>query len=230
MLVFLTGFVLYFFRLQHLVFVNLRGYDAEDVFRASNIRKNQFIFTINDSDIERRLRTRFPYIEDVEFELSLPDTAELIFTEDSARFYTKIYDEYFVISESMRVLARYSSEDELDDGLRRITLPSVSYAVVGHSLRFFDMSYLSFLTSFLDVIEQSEVYRGVASMDLSNRFDIILNYEDRLQVELGDDVNLETRLLFVQSTIEALEQNQRGTLHIIDNKQAIFSPEAREAG
>ena len=229
-LLFLTGFVLYFFRLQHLVFVNLRGYDAEDVFRAAHIRKNQFIFTINDGEIERRLRTRFPYIEDVEVELALPDTAHLIFTEDSARFYTKIYDEYFVISESMRVLARYSSEDELDKGLRRITLPSVSYAVVGHSLRFFDMSYLTFLSSFLDVIEQSEVYRGVASMDLSNRFDIILNYEDRLQVELGDDMNLETRLLFVQSTIEELEQDQRGTLHIIDNKQAIFSPEARDAG
>ena len=227
-LLFLTGFVLYFFRLQHLVFVDLHGYDAEEVFRAIHIRKNQFIFTINDSEIERRLRANFPYIEDVEVELTLPDTAELIFTEDSARFYTKIYDEYFVISESMRVLARYSSEDELDEGLRRITLPSVSYAVVGHSLRFFDMSYLSFLSSFLDVIEQSEVYRGVASMDLSNRFDIILNYEDRLQVELGDDVNLETRLLFVQSTIEALEGDQRGTLHIIDNKQAIFSPEARD--
>ena len=229
-LVFVVGFVLYFFRLQHLTFDNLRGYPAEDVFRAINVRKNQFIFTVNDIDIERRLRARFPYIQDVEVELTLPDTAHLIFTEDSARFYTKIYDEYFVISESMRVLARYSSEDELDKGLRRITLPSVSYAVVGHSLRFFDMSYLTFLSSFLDVIEQSEVYRGVASMDLSNRFDIILNYEDRLQVELGDDMNLETRLLFVQSTIEELEQDQRGTLHIIDNKQAIFSPEARDAG
>ena len=30
--------------------------------------------------------------------------------------------------------------------------------------------------------------------------------------------------------IEELEQDQRGTLHIIDNKQAIFSPEARDAG
>lgn len=227
-LLFLTGFVLYFFRLQHLVFVNLRGYDAEEVFRAVQIRKNQFIFTINDGDIERRLRAKFPYIEDVEVELTLPDTAELIFTEDSARFYTKIYDEYFIISQSMRVLARCSSEDELDAGLRRITLSAVSYAVVGHPLRFFDMSYLSFLSSFLDVIEQSDIYRGVASMDLSNRFDIILNYEDRVQIELGDDANLETRLLFVHSTIDALEQDQRGTLHIIDNKQAVFSPEARE--
>jgi len=77
-------------------------------------------------------------------------------------------------------------------------------------------------------MEQSDVYRGVASMDLSNRFDIILNYEDRLQIELGDVENLETRLLFVHSTIEALESDERGTLHIIDNKQAIFSPQARD--
>ncbi|MBE6657107.1 MAG: FtsQ-type POTRA domain-containing protein [Ruminococcaceae bacterium] len=229
-LVFIVGFVLYFFRLQHLVFDNLRGYDAEEVFRAIHVRKNQFIFTINDGDIERRLRAKFPYIEDVEVELTLPDTAHLVFTEDSARFYTKIYDEYFVISQSMRVLARYSSTDELDPGLREITLPAVSYAVVGHSLRFFDMSYLSFLSSFLDTIENADIYRGIASMDLSNRFDIILNYEDRLLVELGDDENLETRLLFVHSTIDALEADQRGTLHIIDNKQAIFSPEARDAG
>ena len=229
-LVFIVGFVLYFFRLQHLVFHNLRSYDAEEVFRTAHVRKNQFIFTISDGDIERRLRTKFPYIEDVEVELSLPDTAHLIFTEDSARFYTKIYDEYFVISQSMRVLARYSTTDELDPGLREIALPAVSYAVVGHPLRFFDMSYLSFLSSFLDTIEGAELWRGVASLDLSNRFDIMLNYEDRLQIELGDDENLETRLLFVQSTIDALESDQRGTLHIIDNKQAVFSPESRDAG
>lgn len=227
-LVFVVGFVLYFFRLQHLTFDNLRGYAAEDVFRAIPVRKNQFIFTINDAEIERRLRARFPYIQDVEVELSLPDTAHLIFTEDSARFYTKIYDEYFVISESMRVLARYNNTDSLDPGLREITLPPVSYAVVGHALRFFDGSYLSFLSSFLDTMEQSDVYRGVASMNLSNRFDVILNYEDRLQIELGDVENLETRLLFVHSTIEALDADDRGTLHIIDNKQAIFSPQARD--
>ena len=227
-LVFVVGFVLYFFRLQHLTFDNLRGYAAEDVFRAIPVRKNQFIFTINDAEIERRLRARFPYIQDVEVALSLPDTAHLIFTEDSARFYTKIYDEYFVISESMRVLARYNNTDSLDPGLREVTLPPVSYAVVGHALRFFDGSYLSFLSSFLDTMEQSDVYRGVASMDLSNRFDIILNYEERLQIELGDVENLETRLLFVHSTIEALEADDRGTLHIIDNKQAIFSPQSRD--
>ena len=227
-LTFVVGFVLYFFRLQNLTFVNLRGYDAEDIFRAINVRKNQFIFTINDADIEKRLRSRFPYIEDVEVELTLPDSASLIFTEDSARFYTKIYDEYFVISQSMRVLARCSSEDELDDGLRQITLPAVSYAVVGHDLRFFDVSYLSFLGTFLDTVEQADIYRSIASMDLSNRFDIVLNYEDRITVELGDDENLETRLLFVKSTVDALEDDQRGTLHIIDNKQAVFSPEARE--
>ncbi len=229
-LVFVVGFVLYFFRLQHLTFDDLRGYPAEDVFRAIDVRKNQFIFTIRDDEIERQLRARFPYIQDVEVELTLPDTAHLIFTEDSARFYTHIYDEYFVISESMRVLARYNSADELDAGLREITLPPVSYAVVGHPLRFFDASYLSFLSSFLDTMEQSEVYRGVASMDLSNRFDIVLNYQDRLKIELGDVENLETRLLFVHSTINALENDDRGTLHIIDNKQAIFSPEARENG
>lgn len=227
-LVFVVGFVLYFFRLQHLTFDNLRGYPAEDVFRAINVRKNQFVFTINDADIERRLRARFPYIQDVEVELALPDTAHLIFTEDSARFYTHIYDEYFVISESMRVLARFSSPDELDAGLREITLPPVSYAVVGHPLRFFDASYLTFLSTFLDTMEQADIYRSIASMDLSNRFDIVLNYEERIRVELGDDENLETRLLFVKSAVDELEDDQRGTLLIIDNKQAIFSPQARE--
>ena len=77
-------------------------------------------------------------------------------------------------------------------------------------------------------MEQSDIYRSIASMDLSNRFDIILNFEERISVELGDDENLETRLLFVKSAIDELEDDQRGTLLIIDNKQAIFSPQARE--
>ncbi|MBQ7982546.1 MAG: FtsQ-type POTRA domain-containing protein, partial [Clostridia bacterium] len=194
-----------------------------------DVRKNQFIFTVSDSAIEKRLRAQFPYIEDVEVELALPDTVNLIFTEDSALFYTQMYDEYFVISESMRVLARCDTVEELDPGLRRIMLPSVSYAVVGHELRFFDASYLTFLTSFLDVIEASDIYSHVSAMDLSNRFDIVLSYDDRLEIELGDDENLETRLLFIKSTIEALEPDDRGVIHIVDNKQAIFSPESRES-
>ena len=228
-LVFVVGFVLYFFRLQHLTFDNLRSYDAEEVFRALDIRRNQFIFTIRDGAIERKLRTQFPYIEDVRVEYELPDTVHLVFTEDSARFYTQVYDEFFVISQSMRVLARYDSKDELPEGMRMIQLPAVSHAVVGHPLRFFDTSYMTFLKSFLNVIEEAEIYRGIASMDLSNRFEIVLNYEERLSIELGSDDNLETRLLFVKSTIDELKKDDRGIIHIIDNKQAIYSPESRDS-
>ena len=63
---------------------------------------------------------------------------------------------------------------------------------------------------------------------LLEKFTQILLTELLLEIELGDIENLETRLLFVHSTIEALEPGDRGTLHIIDNKQAIFSPQARE--
>ena len=63
----------------------------------------------------------------------------------------------------------------------------------------------------------------------NNRFEIVLNYEERLSIELGSDDNLETRLLFVKSTIDELKKDDRGIIHIIDNKQAIYSPESRDS-
>lgn len=221
--VLIVGFVLYFFRLQHLNFVNLTGYAAEDVFAATGIKKNAFVFSVSSSDIEKRLRTKFPYIQSVSVELDLPDTVSLVFEEDCALFYTQIYDEYFVVSESMRVLARYDTTDELDAGLRAVTLPAVSYAVVGHSLQFFDSSYLTFLKEFLAVLEISDIYDRITSMDLSNRFDILVTYEDRLDIYLGDDEYLESNLSFAKSIIEGLKDNDAGDITIIDNKTASFS-------
>ena len=85
---FAAAFVLYFFRLQHLTLDNLEGYAAEDIFRATGIRRNMFIFTVNSFDLRKKLAMDFPYIQDVDVELDLPDTVHLIFTEDCALFYT----------------------------------------------------------------------------------------------------------------------------------------------
>ncbi len=221
---FMIGFVLYFFRLQHLTFDNLTGYPAEDVFDAIGLKKNMFVFRIREGDIERRLRSHFPYIEDVEVELELPDTAHLVFTEDCALFYTQIYDEYFVISESMRVLSRFDRKEDLPKGLRGITLPAVSYAVVGHTLTFYDASYIDFLREFLSVMENSDVYAKVGTMDLSNRFYLRIDYDDRLEIDLGGAEDLDTKLLFVKSIVAELDEDDRGNVTLIDNKKATFSP------
>ncbi len=225
-LVLMIGFVLYFFRLQHLNFVNLSGYPAEEVFAATGIRKNDFVFSVSASDIEKKLRTEFPYIQRVTVERTLPDTVNLVFEEDCALFYTQIYDEFFVISESMRVLGRYDSREDFDAGLRAVTLPAVSWAVVGHDLRFFDTSYISFLHSFLAELEMSDIYPEITEMDLSNRFDIIVTYADRLRIFLGDDTYLASNLSFVKSIVAELDEDDTGEINIIDNKTASFSATA----
>ena len=221
---FSAGFFLYFFRLRHLTFDDLEGYDTADVFRASGIRKNMFIFSVKESDIRRRLAMDFPYIEDIDVELTLPDTVHLIFTEDRALFYTKIYDEYFVISQSMRVLSRCTDEKEIPEGLKCITLPAVSYAVVGYGLTFFDSSYVEFLSAFLEKIETFSYYSHVDSLDLSNRSYLSLTYEERLTVDIGSSEDIDTKLLFVKAILEALDGEDRGTITLIDNKKATFSP------
>ncbi len=227
-LLLIVGFVLYFFRLQHLNFVNLSGYPAEEVFAATGIKKNDFVFSVSSSDIEKKLRTKFPYIQSVSVELSLPDTVSLLFEEDCALFYTQIYDEYFVISESMRVLGRYDNVEDMDPGLRAVTLPSVSWAVVGHDLRFFDASYITFLRTFITEMENADIYDSITSMDISNRFDIVITYEDRLEIFLGDDTYLASNLSFVKSIVEKLDDDERGEINIIDNKTASFSAKTEE--
>ncbi len=220
-LLFLVGFILYFFRLQHLQFVNLTGYAPEDVFAAAGLKKNMFVFSIHEKDIMDKLRTDFPYIENIRVERQLPDTVSLVFTEDCARFYTQIYDEYFVISDTMRVLGRYDNEDAIpDQHLRKITLPAVSYAVVGHGLQFFDTSYLDFLSEVLTTIEASAIYDNIQSMDFSNRHYLQLTYDNRLLFDIGNADNLETKLLFVKTIVEDLESSISANITIVDNKMA----------
>lgn len=222
-LLFGAGFLLYFFRLQHLTFDNLNGYAAEDVFRASGLHKNTFLFSVSETEIERRLRTKFPYIEDIEIERELPDTIHLIFTEDNARFYTQMYNEYFIISRSLRVLARCDSEDELPPGLRKLNLPAVSYAVVGHGLEFFDISYAEFLAGIMDIFEDAAVYEKIHELDLSNRYDLSFRYDDRFTFDIGTSENLDTKLLYVKSLVEELDEDDSGTFTLIGNKMATYS-------
>ena len=225
-LLFGVGFLLYFFRLQHLTFDNLTGYAAEDVYRASGLKKNMFLFSVNGGDIKRRLRMKFPYIEEIEVERELPDTVHLIFTEDNARFYTMMYDEYFVISRSLRVLARCDSEDELPPGLRMMKLPAVSYAVVGHELEFFDISYADFLAEIMETFEDAAVYAKIHELDLSNRYDLSFRYDDRFTFDIGTSENLDTKLLYVKSLVESLDEDDSGTFTLIGNKMATYSADA----
>ncbi len=226
--VFCVGFLFYTFRLQHLYFADLSGYSTKEVYTQSGLKEGMFIFNVRAGEIERRLAKDFPYVQNVRVERDLPNTVTLYFEEDCALFYTQIYDEYFVISESMRVLARYDTEDELPNDLRKISLPAVSYAVVGYSLDFFDASYLDFLRDTLAVISDAVVYEKIDELDLSNRYDLKFEYDDRLSFTIGNADNLDTKLLFVKSIAEDLEADAMGSVTLVDNKMASFTAVGNE--
>lgn len=228
-LAFAIGFLFYAFRLQNLYFADLSGYSTKDVYLQSGLREGMFIFNVRAGEIERRLAKDFPYIHNVRVERTLPDTVTLYFDEDGALFYTQLYDEYFVISESMRVLARYDSEEEVPSALRKITLPAVSYAVVGYPLAFFDDTYLDFLEDTLLVFSEAVVYEHIDEMDFSNRYDLQFEYADRLTFSIGNADNLDTKLLFVKSIAENLESDARGNVTLVDNKMASFTAIGKES-
>lgn len=240
-MLFLMAVALFFgsrlFAVKNIIIDGLDHYTYSQILEAGNLSKGKVLFLISEKKLGESLMGKYAYIKSVKVEKQYPDTVTITLEEEEPQFYIEIQGEYFLLTRSLKVLERYYNEAKLLEAapdVQFIRVPTVARAVVCNELEFAEISKSRHTDEALDMLLKSRLYTGVTAIDFSNRFDMIIMYENRLEIHLGSFEEYDAKLDLALGMVHAYSKQATGKLEIIfdmDNElrgvATVKDPEAK---
>lgn len=220
--VFIIGTVAIFFRVHSITVKGNTVYKDSDIISASGIKRDMNIYRIDDKSVVTAILSRFPYVRTVKVERSIPNSITVKVDCDEPNYYTEIAGECFVLSGELRVMQRFETKEKLLEthpDIKKLTGGDIKRAVVGDELIFVRDSYSDQAKQLLSVLESTEIFAGVSSIDFSDRFNVYVTYAGRLKANIGNSDDIELKLRFMNEIVKDLGE-ARGTIDIKDVEAA----------
>lgn len=164
-----------------------------------------------DADlIEERLTQNLVYIDKAEVKKKYPSGLEINVTEAVKAADIEYKGQYYVLSESGKLLECGNTERNENIALvKGIELKSLN---PGEKLQATDVMKTKILNQLIELTYEMN-FENITEIDLSDRTDIILKYDDRITIYIGSSVDMDYKLKYIKTVIdERLSDNYRGTL------------------
>jgi hypothetical protein len=97
-----------------------------------------------------------------------------------------------------------------------LLMSDLKSAVVGEEIEFKKEIAFEYINNFIQSINSHEVADSLTEIDLSKKYNIYVNYEDRFRIYLGDSTETEMKLKFAKLMIDTFEAHQGGTVDAHD--------------
>ena len=211
------------FAVQNIIVNGLDHYTYSQILDAGNLSKGKVLFLIYEKRLANDLSEKYAYIKSVKLEKQYPDTITITLEAEKPQFYIEIQGVYYLLTRSLKVLERYLSEAKLLEAapeVQFIKVPTVSRAVVCKQLEFADIGKSRHTDEALGKLLDSRLYDDVTAIDFSNRFDMTILYDNRLEIHLGSFEEFDTKLDLVLGMVSACNKysdKSIGKLEIIFN-------------
>lgn len=206
------------FSLKTIVVDGSSHYSYTQILNAGEIAEGDLIFFVSEDALEKELTDQFAYVRSVKLVKEYPGTLVITIEEEEPAFYFEMQGEYFLLSKQLKVLERFSSSAKLLENapeVQLVQIPEVSRAVVCKKLEFVLESKSRHTDEALSILADSRLYEGITEIDLSNRFDMKLVYEDRYEISVGSFKDFSYKLDLVIGMIHAYSDEAFGSLEII---------------
>ena len=206
------------FSLDTIVVNGSEHYSYQQVLKACELQKGKLIFTVSEDEINQALCEQFAYVRSVKIEKEYPGTLILTIQEESPEFYFELQNEYYLVNKELKVLGRFASAEKLLEdapNTQLIEIPEVSKAIVCETVQFARESESRHTDEALLLLVQSRIYEGLTEIDLSNRFEMLLVYDNRIEIELGSFTDFAYKLDLALGMIHAYSEEAVGRFTII---------------
>ena len=181
------------FKTQRYEVAGTERYTAEELTEVCGIHEGENIFLAPKSPAERRIKNKFPYVEDVDVTFKIPDTIKINITEADEGYLIKTSDtEYTLISTKGRILDKV--EDISGYDLPIFIGPSPSSGEIGDYVEYEDETVMKIINKISSTFAENG-YQGITEIDATNPANVSFTYDGRIKVKLGlpEDLSYKVR-------------------------------------
>lgn len=188
--------------------INIEGntlYSERDIIETSGISKGQNLFEVDTDHAADKLYSVYSYIEEAEVKRSFPNEVTITITEAQPFAVIEEADGYTLISSKGKVLER--SLEEVPYGM--VTVRGMSTVSGSED----DQKRLELLNKIMAAMQKFEM-KNYGFIDLSDTLEIVMVCADRIKVVLGNELELEYKLQFVNQVVT--EKLPKSGFYLVD--------------
>lgn len=202
-------------------------YSQSQIAAASGIKKGDNLFLADTRKAEEQIRSRLPYIGTVKVRRRFPAEISIEVASASVCGAVPYGKSYAVLGTDFRVL---ELPDKPPQGCPVIEGVALKSAKTGAAAGFSDATLSNSLREVTAALQKNGL-KNITGMDFSSPSRVLLDYEDRVTINLGMPSDLDYKIRYAKALFDSgkISQTDRGTLNLsttADNDTAYFDPSA----
>ena len=193
-------------------------YTEQEIIETSDLEIGKSIFTCNTSSIEENICLYHPYISKAEVKRKYPTTIEIIVEEQDGAMYVPLLNDGYALNPEMKVLGRIKDSDNKIE----VRTNGVKRCMVGEQVTFRHDRDRLLAEELYSALNASGLSDKTVYIDVSDRFDITLNYDNRFDVYIGDEDGIAHKIKILEKVVADFPLDS-GKITVNNNDRAVIS-------
>lgn len=212
-------FVFIFFRINDVTISGSQKYSEQELYTALKLSKTSNFFFTKTSTLEERLRKAYPLLDEISIKKQLPDKLIITVTDGKGEYYIKMGGEYYSVTQSLKIIE--ITEEKPDISVELLSC-DISKAVLGEKIEFRTETHYNYLCGLLTDIKEHDIKDHITRIDMSEKFDVSLKYDDRFIINIGAAEQTKTKLTLSQNIISTLSAEEKGIIDATSTEKCSY--------
>lgn len=213
------------FNIKEIQVSNNNQIATETIISLSQLQLGQNLFRFNKNKIEKEIKTN-PYIESVTIKRKIPSKIEISVKERNRNYNVEFLNGYAYINNQGYILE--ISDQKLDLPTIQGISTDAEQIVEGNRLNTEDLEKIETVIQIMNICKNYELDQKVSAIDITNKNNyIIYMNEEKKIINLGDESNLSTKMLYVPTILKENE-GKEGTIYVNGDINNNFKPRFKE--
>lgn len=205
------------FKIKNIEVANKTDFYADEVIRASGVRRGESFFFTSASAAEKSIREKIPYVGKVSVKKKFPSTLVISLEKAQGKYYISAGGEYFVLDADRRVIAHTENIEDVElMGCIKLQSKEISSCKVGKKITFYDADCEEVLDELIGLLDDKGMLGFCTSILLDSKFDIRFECYGRYTVMLGDLRDLELKMALLHEVMNDLPVESGGKIDVSD--------------
>lgn len=191
-----------FFVADNIIIEGNSIYTQSEIIEAGGLDERKNLFSFSSREMAEQIYFYCPQIKTATFERMIPNRVSITVEEDEPCYFSEIHGELFALSDSLRVLNRISEQDAEEQGLIKLKLQNVAYAVSGSTVQLVSSRAQRYLENTVELIENSTLKSKLTAVDMTDDFDTVMVAESKYKLEFGSQDDMAVKLKLAQAILE----------------------------
>lgn len=206
-------------------------YDQATILEICGYEPGDNLVLLTTAPQEQALEEKLPYIADAQIIRHFPSTLEIQITGAQTAACVASGSQWFTISSTGKILEQVT---EPPDGVLQVTGLVLTDPVPGGAFQAQDEEHQDAFDEILSTLTDLGAAGDFTTLDLTDLYNITMNYQGRIQFLMGSTVELQYKLEFaLNKVIPKLEADAQGTLDLTvaaDVKKGFFTEGTSSSG